>query len=82
MFLTPLSAEARYNQWVREHYRFLPRGAWALTGTRAVAEDVVQDCFTLAWKHRSQLRRSAGAGLAWRSRTTEPAWSAGTRWRL
>lgn len=52
------SAESRYNQWVREHYRFLLRSAWALTGSRAVAEDVVQDCFTNAWKHRSQLRQS------------------------
>ncbi len=51
------TAESRYNQWVREHYRFLMRSAWALTGSRAVAEDVVQDCFTSAWKHRSQLRQ-------------------------
>ena len=50
------SAENRYNQWVREHYRFLFRSAWALTGSRAIAEDVVQDCFTNAWKHRDQLR--------------------------
>ena len=54
MFLQ--SAEARYNQWVREHYRFLLRSAWALSGSRAVAEDVVQDCLTSAWKHRAQLR--------------------------
>jgi RNA polymerase sigma factor (sigma-70 family) len=51
------SAESRYNQWVRDHYRFLLRSAWAMTGSRAVAEDVVQDCFTSAWKHRSQLRQ-------------------------
>lgn len=53
MFLT---SEARYNQWVRDHYRFLMRSAWALTGSRSVAEDVVQDCFTNAWKCRDQLR--------------------------
>ena len=53
MFLT---SEARYNQWVRDHYRFLMRSAWALTGSRSVAEDVVQDCFTNAWKYRNQLR--------------------------
>ncbi len=58
------SAESRYNQWVREHYRFLLRSAWALTGSRAVAEDVVQDCFTNAWKHRNQLRDPALA-RAW-----------------
>ena len=51
------TAESRYNQWVREHYRFLMRSAWALTGSQAVAEDVVQDCFTSAWKYRSQLRQ-------------------------
>ena len=51
------SAESSYNQWVREHYRFLLRSAWALTGSRAVAEDVVQDCYANAWKHRSQLRQ-------------------------
>src|SRR5690606_9471296 len=44
--------------------RFLLRSAWALTGSRAVAEDVVQDCFTLAWKNRNQLREDALA-RAW-----------------
>jgi RNA polymerase sigma factor (sigma-70 family) len=58
------SAESRYNQWVRDHYRFLLRSAWALTGSRAVAEDVVQDCYTSAWKHRNQLRQPALA-RAW-----------------
>lgn len=53
------SAESLYNQWVRDHYRFLLRSAWALTGTRAVAEDVVQDCFASAWKHKDQLRDPA-----------------------
>ncbi|MGH8459116.1 MAG: RNA polymerase sigma factor [Nevskiales bacterium] len=51
------TAESRYNQWVREHYRFLLRSAWGLTGSRAIAEDVVQDCFTSAWKHRRPLRQ-------------------------
>lgn len=59
-----LTAESRYNLWVREHYRFLLRSAWALMGSRAVAEDVVQDCFTSAWKHRKQLRDPALA-RAW-----------------
>ena len=58
------TAESRYNQWVQEHYRFLMRSAWALTGSRALAEDVVQDCFTSAWKHRKQLRDPAMA-RAW-----------------
>ncbi len=58
------TAESRYNHWVQEHYRFLLRSAWALTGSRTVAEDVVQDCFTSAWKHRKQLRDPAMA-RAW-----------------
>lgn len=58
------SAESRYNQWVREHYRFLLRSAWALTGSRALAEDVVQDCFTSAWRFRHQLR-DASMARAW-----------------
>lgn len=57
MFQLFQSAESGYNQWVREHYRFLLRSAWALTGSRAVAEDVVQDCYANAWKHRDQLRQ-------------------------
>jgi RNA polymerase sigma factor (sigma-70 family) len=56
MFQSPDSA---YNHWVRDHYRFLLRSAWALTGSRAVAEDVVQDCFASAWKHKEQLRDAA-----------------------
>ena len=52
------TAESVYNQWVNDHYRFLFRSAWAMTGSRAVAEDVVQDCFTSAWKNRSQLRQA------------------------
>jgi RNA polymerase sigma-70 factor (ECF subfamily) len=51
------SAESRYNRWVREHYRFLLRSAWALTGSRAAAEDVVQDCYANAWRYRDQLRQ-------------------------
>jgi RNA polymerase sigma factor (sigma-70 family) len=50
------SRERLYNGWVRDHYRFLMRSAWALTGSRATAEEVVQDCFELAWRHMHQLR--------------------------
>jgi RNA polymerase sigma factor (sigma-70 family) len=50
------SRERLYNAWVRDHYRFLFRSAWALTGNRAIAEEVVQDCFELAWRHMDQLR--------------------------
>ena len=58
------TAESRYNQWVSDHYRFLLRSAWGLTGSRAIAEDVVQDCFTSAWKYRGQLQEPALA-RAW-----------------
>jgi RNA polymerase sigma factor (sigma-70 family) len=58
------SRERLYNVWVRDHYRFLFRSAWALTGSRAVAEEVVQDCFELAWRHMDQLRDRALA-RAW-----------------
>jgi RNA polymerase sigma-70 factor (ECF subfamily) len=50
------SRERLYNSWVRDHYRFLYRSAWALTGSRATAEEVVQDCFELAWRNMGQLR--------------------------
>ena len=53
------SRERLYNAWVRDHYRFLFRSAWALTGNRAVAEEVVQDCFELAWRYMDQLRARA-----------------------
>ena len=42
------TAESRYNQWVREQCRFWLRSAWSLTGSRVIAEDVVQDCFMSA----------------------------------
>lgn len=58
------SAEARYNAWVHEHYRFLLRSAWALTGSRSVAEDVVQDCLAAAWRFREQLKQAESA-RAW-----------------
>jgi RNA polymerase sigma-70 factor (ECF subfamily) len=53
------SRERLYNAWVRDHYRFLFRSAWALTGSRVVAEEVVQDCYELAWRHLDQLRDPA-----------------------
>lgn len=58
------SAESRYNSWVQEHYRFLMRSAWALTGSRSLAEDVVQDCFAAAWRNREQLKQVDSA-RAW-----------------
>ena len=50
------SRERLYNRWVTDNYRFLFRSAWALTRSRSVAEEVVQDCFELAWRHMDQLK--------------------------
>lgn len=50
--------EHRFNDWVREHYPFLLRAAWALTGNRETAEELVQDAFELAWRHQHQLSRA------------------------
>lgn len=58
------SRERLYNSWVTDHYRFLFRSAWALTGNRVVAEEVVQDCFEIAWRRMDQLRDKSSA-RAW-----------------
>lgn len=50
------SKERLFNAWVREHYRFLLRGAWGLTGSRETAEELVQDTFEIAWRQQGQLR--------------------------
>ena len=50
------SRDRLYNSWVRDHYRFLFRSAWALTRSRSVAEEVIQDCFELAWRQMDQLK--------------------------
>ncbi len=55
------AAEDRYNSWVRDHYRFLLRSAWVLTGSRALAEDVAQDTFASAWRYRAQLKSAESA---------------------
>ena len=59
-----LGKERAFNRWVQEHYRFLLRVGWALTGSRHVAEELVQDTFELAWRHQKQLRQAASA-KAW-----------------
>lgn len=51
------SKERLFNAWVQEHYRFLLRGAWGLTGSRETAEELVQDAFEIAWRQQDQLRR-------------------------
>ncbi len=54
----------RFARWVKTHRSFLTRAAWALTGERAAAQDLVQETFALAWRHRAALRDD-GAVQAW-----------------
>ncbi|MBI3561322.1 MAG: RNA polymerase sigma factor [Gammaproteobacteria bacterium] len=55
---------AQFTQWVREYGEFLYRVAWAMTGKRATAQDLVQDTFVRAWRARHQLRHD-GAVQGW-----------------
>ncbi|MBI1423350.1 MAG: sigma-70 family RNA polymerase sigma factor [Gammaproteobacteria bacterium] len=54
----------RFTQWVRQYQPFLFRAAWALSGEREIAKDLVQETFALAWRARKQLRDEA-ATQAW-----------------
>ncbi|MHB9118306.1 MAG: RNA polymerase sigma factor [Burkholderiales bacterium] len=56
--------KAQFADWVRQHRPFLYRAAWALTGERGQAQDLVQETFALAWRARGQLRE-LGAVRAW-----------------
>lgn len=53
-----------FAQWVGSYQAFLYRAAWALTGERGAAQDLVQETFALAWRARKQLR-DHGAVQAW-----------------
>lgn len=57
-------SEKDFARWVEDYQAFLYRAAWALTGERAAAQDLVQETFALAWRARAQLRRS-DAAQAW-----------------
>lgn len=48
--------ERRFNQWMQDFYPFLFRSAWALSGSRQDAEELVQDTFEIAWRSFHQLR--------------------------
>lgn len=53
-----------FESWVRQYRTFLYRAAWALTGERTAAQDLVQETFAIAWRARGQLR-DAQAAQAW-----------------
>lgn len=55
---------ALFAQWVQEHRSYLYRSAWALTGERAAAQDLVQETLAIAWRARHQLR-DAGSVQGW-----------------
>jgi RNA polymerase sigma-70 factor, ECF subfamily len=54
----------RYEALVRAHAPDLFRFAYRLTGTRAAAEDLLQETFSEAWRCLAQLRKPAAA-RAW-----------------
>jgi RNA polymerase sigma-70 factor (ECF subfamily) len=51
--------DALFDQWICQYRSFLYRAAWALTGDRSSAQDLVQETFSLAWQARKQLRDPA-----------------------
>lgn len=70
-----------FETWVRQHQAFLYRAAWALTGERAAAQDLVQETFALAWRARQQLQNvDAVQGWLYRILTRE-AWRQGAAHR-
>ncbi len=50
------SDKSLFAGWVEQHQSFLYRAAWALSGDRGTAQDLVQETFALAWRARKQLR--------------------------
>ena len=56
--------QAQFAQWVRDYRGYLYRAAWALTGERAAAQDLVQETLAIAWRARRQLR-DGNAVRAW-----------------
>lgn len=70
--------EKDFARWVEDYQAFLYRAAWALTGERAAAQDLVQETFMLAWRARRQLRQ-ADAVQAWLYRILRR--EAARRWR-
>jgi RNA polymerase sigma-70 factor (ECF subfamily) len=51
----PSRAKARFESLVRAYSADLYRFAYWLARDRAIAEDLVQECFARAWKHFDQL---------------------------
>ena len=48
--------KTHFAEWVKQYQSFLYRAAWALSGERGAAQDLVQETFALAWRARKQLR--------------------------
>lgn len=69
----------RFSEWVRQYQGFLYRAAWALTGERGAAQDLVQETFAIAWRARKQLRAEE-AVQAWLYRILRR--EAARQWRL
>lgn len=79
--------QAQFAQWVRDYRGYLYRAAWALTGERAAAQDLVQETLTIAWRARHQLRDGNAvqgwlyrilrreASRVWRNRETAGIWN-------
>lgn len=55
---------ARYEAWVHSYARDLYRYSYRLTGRADSAEEIVQETFVQAWRHRESLR-DAGAVRSW-----------------
>lgn len=57
----PKRDRTRFETLVRAYSADLYRFAYWLTRERALAEDLVQECFARAWKHLDQLQTEAAA---------------------
>lgn len=78
--------QAQFAQWVRNYRGYLFRAAWALSGERAAAQDLVQETLAIAWRARHQLRDVDAvhgwlyrilrreAGRVWRAREAAGEW--------
>jgi RNA polymerase sigma-70 factor (ECF subfamily) len=52
--------DADFREAYRGHKDTLYRFAWRMTGSAAAAEDLVQDCFLLLWRHATTYHQDRG----------------------